>query len=213
MRPFMLDISRSALIVVDMQNDFVRAGAPMEVPDARGTIPNQRQLIDAWHTAEAPVIYTRFIAGPERTLMWSWSPQIEPPVCCCWPGFRRFYPDVGRQLDCADIIEELHPQPGDAVIDKYGYGAFYNTSLTDRLRALRVDTVVITGTVTQICVDETARGAFNYGFQGLTVSDGVSSFAPDLHAATLKNLAMKFGRVATTAEVIAEVRGGVPSVR
>ncbi len=99
------------------------------------------------------------------------------------------------------------------MIDKYGYGAFYNTSLPDRLRAEGVDSVVIAGTVTQICVDETARGAFNYGFQAVTVSDAVSSFAPDLHAATLKNLAMKFGWVATAAEVVAEVRGGYPRSR
>jgi nicotinamidase-related amidase len=206
---FALDISHAALIVVDMQNDFVRVGAPMEVPDARATIATHLQLLEVWRQARSPVVYTRFIAGPQRTLMWDWSPQIEPPVCCCWPGFRRFYPDVRRELDCADVIDELYPRPEDAVIDKYGYGAFYNTSLSDRLRALGIDTVVITGTVTQICVDETARGAFNYGFKGVTVSDAVSSFAPDLHMATLKNLAMKFGRVATAAEVVAEVRGAI----
>jgi nicotinamidase-related amidase len=205
--PFTLDIRSTALIVVDMQNDFVRVGAPMEVPDARATIATHRTLLDVWREDSAPIIYTRFIAGPRRTLMWNWSPQLEPPVCCCWPGFRRFYPDVQRELDCADVIDELYPHPEDAVIDKYGYGAFYNTSLADRLRAENIQSVVITGTVTQICVDETARGAFNYGFQAVTVSDAVSSFAPDLHAATLENLAMKFGRVATAAEVVAEVRG------
>ena len=62
--------------------------------------------------------------------------------------------------------------------------------------------VVITGTVTQICVDETARGAFNYGFKAVTVADAVSSFAPDLHAATLKNFAFKFGWVMATGEVL-----------
>jgi nicotinamidase-related amidase len=204
--PFVIDISRAALVVVDMQNDFVRVGAPMEVPDARATISAHQRLLDVWREHNAPVIYTRFIAGPRRTLMWSWSPQLEPPVCACWSGFRRFYADANCELDCADVIDELYPRPEDAIIDKYGYGAFYNTSLADRLRALGLDSVVITGTVTQICVDETARGAFNYGFKALTVSDAVSSYAPDLHAATLKNLAMKFGRVASTEEVVAEVK-------
>jgi nicotinamidase-related amidase len=202
-----MHLRNAALIVVDMQNDFVRVGAPMEVPDARATIPNHQLLLDAWRERQAPIIYTRFIAGPQRTLMWNWSPQLEPPVCCCWPGFRRFYSDVQRELDCADVIDELYPRPEDAVIDKYGYGAFYNTSLSDRLRAQGIDTVVITGTATQICVDETARGAFNSGFNAVTVSDAVSSFAPDLHAATLKNLAMKFGHVWTALEVVAAVRG------
>jgi nicotinamidase-related amidase len=202
---FTLDSARTALVIVDMQNDFVRVGAPMEVPDARATIATHQQLLEVWRQRQAPIMYTKFLAGPRRTLMWDWSPQLEPPVCCCWPGFRRFYADVQQELDCADIIGELYPNPEDTVIEKYGYGAFYNTTLSDRLRALDVETVVITGTVTQICVDETARGAFNYGFKAITVADAVSSFAPDLHAATLKNLAMKFGQVATAAEIIAEV--------
>jgi nicotinamidase-related amidase len=202
---FKLDLARTALVIVDMQNDFVRIGAPMEVPDARATIAVHQQLLEVWRQRQAPIIYTKFIAGPKRTLMWNWSPQLEPPVCCCWPGVRRCYADVQEELDCADIIGELYPHPEDTVIEKYGYGAFYNTILPDRLRALDIEAVVITGTVTQICVDETARGAFNYGFKAITVADAVSSFAPDLHAATLKNLAMKFGHVATAAEIIAEV--------
>jgi len=207
---FNLTIAQTALVIVDMQNDFVRVGAPLEVADARATIPAHQQLLEIWRERQAPVIYTKFIAGPKRTLMWDWSPQLEPPVCCCWPGFRRFYADVQLELDCADIIDELYPQAADTIIEKYGYGAFYNTTLPDRLRSLGVDSVVITGTVTQICVDETARGAFNYGFKAVTVADAVSSFAPDLHAATLKNLAMKFGHVATTAEVVKKVGGRLP---
>ncbi len=73
--------------------------------------------------------------------------------------------------------------------------------------------MVITGTVTQICVDETARGAFNHGLKAVTVSDAVSSFDSELHAATLKNLAMKFGRVATTDEVLHEVAQAAASAR
>jgi len=207
---FKLNIAETALVIVDMQNDFVRVGAPLEVPDARATVSMHQQLLEVWRKRRAPVIYTKFIAGPKRTLMWEWSPQLEPPVCCCWPGFRRFYADVRQELDCADIIDELYPHAADTIIEKYGYGAFYNTTLPDRLRALDVDSVVITGTVTQICVDETARGAFNYGFKAVTVSDAVSSFTPDRHTATLKNLAMKFGRVATTAEVVKEVGGSLP---
>jgi nicotinamidase-related amidase len=203
--PYTLEADSTALIVVDMQNDFVRVGAPLEVPEARATIPRIQQLLDCWRALGAPIVYTRFVAGPKRTLMWNWSPQLEPPIHCCWPGHMRFYPDVQQELDCADVVTELSPRAGEHVIDKYLYGAFYNTILPDLLRALGVHSVVVSGTVTQICVDETARGAFNYGFQALTVSDAVSSYARDLHDATLKNLAMKFGRVASTADVLQEV--------
>ena len=69
--------------------------------------------------------------------------------------------------------------PTELQVDKYNYGAFHRTSLLDSLQAQGVDTVVVTGTVTQICVDETARGAFREGLKAVMVSDAVSSFDPD----------------------------------
>jgi len=54
-----------------------------------------------------------FITRPAPTLLWEWSPQCRPPTKCCWKGHRRFYPDVGRELDCTEIIEEITPEPGD----------------------------------------------------------------------------------------------------
>lgn len=191
-----------ALVIVDMQNDFVRAGAPMEVPDARQTIPQHQQLLTFFRQAALPIIYTRFLAGPKRTLMWEWSPQLEPPVLACQRGHQRYYVDVDRTLDCADVIDEIYPQPGDYIIDKYGYGAFHSTNLEDTLRSLAVESLIITGTVTQICVEETGREAFHHGYKTTLVADAVSSYLPDLHAATLKNFAFKFGWVMTTTEVL-----------
>src|SRR5437870_8052970 len=199
-KAFQLRADRSALIVVDMQNDFVRVGAPLEVPDARETIDVHIELLDWFRTRKRPVIFTRFVAGPAPTLMWKWSPVIAPPVCCCWPGFMRGYGDVEGERDCVAVIDELAPLPGEHQVDKYGYNAFHRTRLTDLLLANQVDTVVITGTVTQICVDDTARGAFHEGFQAAVISDAVSSLAPDLHEATLRTLAMKYGRVLAAAE-------------
>ncbi len=195
-----------ALVVVDMQNDFVRAGAPLEVPAARTTIPVHRTLLDACRELGIPVIYTKFIAGPKRTLIWEWSPMHAPPVCCCWKGVSRRYLDVGRELDCSDIIDELYPERGDPLIEKFGYGSFHNTMLDDVLKAHHVESVLVTGTVTQICVEETARESFKFGYKTTIVSDAVSSYMPDLHDAVLKNFALKFGWVSTAAEVIAELR-------
>jgi nicotinamidase-related amidase len=103
------------------------------------------------------------------------------------------------------VIDELEPASGDVIIDKYGYGAFHETPLAETLRSRSIVSLVITGTVTQICVEETAREAFHHGFHTTMVSDAVSSFAPDLHAATLKNFAMKFGWVAQSADVLAQL--------
>ncbi len=191
-----------ALVIVDMQNDFVREGAPMEVPDARQTIPRHKQLIAFCRGANLPIVYTRYLAGPCRTLVYEWSPQLEPPVLACQRGHTRSYADVNATLECIDIIGEIYPRPGDYIVDKYGYGAFYHTNLHDILQSLGVESLIVTGTVTQICVEETARGAFHYGYRTTVVSDAVSSYVPDLHAATLKNFALKFGWVATTEEVL-----------
>ena len=199
---FELTPASTALVVVDMQNDFVRVGAPLEVPDARATIPVQRRLVDVFRAADRPVVFTRFLAGPERTLMWNWSPVIAPPTCCCWPGFRRTYGDVEGELECTRVVDELTPLPGEPQVEKYGYNGFHRTNLTDILRARGVDTVVITGTVTQICVEDTARGAFHEGFQAIVVADAVSSFDPELHRNTFRNIELKYGRVMKSDDVL-----------
>lgn len=192
--PFPLEPERQALLVVDMQNDFVRPGAPQEVPDARVTIPVIANLLRAFRAAGRPVVFTRFSAGPERTLLWSWSPQCGPQLRSCWPGVSRVYDD-GAELIGHDVIPELEPLDGENVVDKYGYGSFHNTMLEDVLRARSITQVVAVGTVTQICVEETVREGFHRGLEMVMVRDAVSSFDPELHRATLRNIEMKFGRV------------------
>jgi nicotinamidase-related amidase len=199
--PFPLEPERQALLVVDMQNDFVREGAPQEVPDARATIPVIAALLDAFRRAARPVVFTRFSAGPQRTLLWAWSPQCGPELRSCWPGVRRTYAD-GAELEGHAVVPELEPRPGEPVVDKYGYGSFHNTMLEDVLRARHVSQLVTVGTVTQICVEETVREGFHRGFEMVMVRDGVSSFDPELHAATLRNIEMKFGRVEPSASLL-----------
>ena len=196
-------VADAALLIVDMQNDFVRAGAPLEVLDARTTIAPIRRLIDAFRAANRPVVYTRFYARDTPELMWLWSRQCQSETRCCWQGVRRGYADADGELECGEVIAELSPLPGEIVVDKYGYGSFYATDLDTQLRARGVRSLLITGTVTQICVEETAREAFHHGYRTTLVSDGVSSFAPDLQAATLKNFAMKFGWVADSETALA----------
>jgi len=191
-----------ALLIVDMQNDFVRLGAPLEVPDARATFDVHQRLIKRFRDLGAPVVYTKFLATPEPSLLWRWSPQCAPPTLCCHKGFARRYDDAPGALECTDIVSELAPEPQDLIIEKFGYGAFHGTPLSDLLRQRAVRSLVVTGTVTQICVEETAREAFHHGFATTMVADAVSSFAPDLHAATLKNFAMKFGWVDTADAVL-----------
>ena len=196
-------VADPALLIVDMQNDFVRAGAPLEVPDARATIPIQRRLIDAFRARGRPVVFTRFLSYEADCLMWLWSPECHPDTRACWPGHMRTYDDVEGPLDCAAVIDELAPDPDDPVVDKFGYGSFHGTELDEHLRARGIRSLVIAGTVTQICVEETAREAFHHGYRTTVVADAVSSYAPHLHAATLENFALKFGWVADADAVLA----------
>lgn len=197
-----IDWKGAALIVVDMQNDFVRSGAPLEVTSALNTVPAQKALIQSFHKYNLPVVYTKFISHPHYYLLWEWSPQCQPPTKCCWKGHQRFYKDIGANRDCTEVIDELQPTSSDIIVEKYGYGAFHETTLDKTLHSLGVTTLVITGTVTQICVEETAREAFHHGYRTILAEDGVSSFAPDLHAATLKNFAMKFGWVSKSDSIV-----------
>lgn len=195
-------LRQPALLVVDMQNDFVREGAPLEVPDARATIAPINRLVARFRQLNRPVVFTHFLSRETESLLWLWSPECRPDTKCCWKGHLRSYRDLPEPVDCAATVPELDPQPGDLTIEKFGYGAFHDTPLDARLRELGVESLVVTGTVTQICVEETAREAFHHGYPTTVVADAVSSYAPDLHAATLKNFALKFGWVADTEDVL-----------
>ena len=191
-------LTRPALIVVDMQNDFVRAGAPLEVPAARGTVPAIAGLIDAFRAAAHVVVFTRYVADPayrhlaERL---EWLARLEPPVCACVPGTMRSFADRNEPLEGVAIIDELPPSPDDAVIDKSYYSAFHGTGLDGLLKARGVDCVVIAGTVTEMCVEDTARHAVHFGYPTVLVGDAVSSNDTEIHRNTLTAFERNYGWV------------------
>jgi nicotinamidase-related amidase len=205
--PFTLDPERSALLVVDMQNDFVRQGAPQEVPTARDTLPTIHRLIKGFRDVARPVVYTKFLSGPGETLMWAWSPECAPPTRSCWPGVMRAYADADRELEGPDVVGEIYPEPGDPIVEKYGYDAFHHTKLTDLLRANHVTDLIVVGTVTQICVQDTVHGAFHEGYRTVVVSDAVSSYDEELHRTTLRNIELKYGRVMSADEALVALSG------
>lgn len=197
----MIDINHAALIIIDLQNDFVRQGAPMEVEDARHSLPTVRKLIEAARGKNLPVIYTKFISGPQKTLLWNWSPEIEE-LGACRRGLTRYYADIQAERQCSDVVDEIYPQPEDYIVEKYGYSAFRFTNLRDILMSEGADSIIAVGTVTQICVADTVHDAFGLGFKVLVVSDCVTSYMPDLQAAFLKNFEKKFAWVKNSNEVL-----------
>jgi len=193
------------LVVVDMQNDFVRPGAPFEVPDARAIIPEIRLLVEAFEAARLPVVYSRYIADDSlRRLAGAvpWVAHLEAPIYACTPGHRRRYGD-GQEADSAAIIDELSPSDGAIVVDKILYSAFQDTSLDRDLRTCGVTELVVTGVATEICVDDTARHGVHLGYQATLVCDGCASAAADRHAWTMDNFRRNYGRVARAAELAA----------
>ena len=200
--PFLVDATAAALVVVDLQNDFVRVGAPQEVPDARTTLPTVAALIHACRDTGVPVLFTRYTAGPTATHHAWFSPECAPPLKSCWPGVARRYGDRSEPLFGHDVVDEVSPRQGEPIVDKYGYGSFTNTVLEDCLRAREVRQVWLVGTVTQICVEETAREGFRRGYEMVVAADVVSSFDTQLHDASLRNLAQKFALVTTSSAMV-----------
>ncbi len=193
-----LDPARVALVVVDMQNDFVRAGAPLEVPSARSTLQLLAALIREARGWGSTIIFTRFITGPQPTLLWTWSAACNPYTRACWRGVRRRYADRPGELAVVDGVDELSVAPSDYIIDKSGYNAFFNTPLPELLGSCAIDTVVLTGTVTQICVEDTARGCLQHGFRRIVVADAVSPYDQHLHDASLRSMAAAVACVTTS---------------
>jgi len=192
---------KTALVIVDMQNDFVREGAGMEVPDARKTIAPIQSLIKMARKHKMPIIYTKFVAGPKRTFLWEWSRQI-PDNNACIRGFKRIYKDVPGELECTDIIGELYPEPSDYVFEKYNYSSFKNAPLKDILLGNHCDALIVVRTVTQICVGDTVHDAAQEHFKVLVASDGVSSYSELQQKAALELFHKKYGVVETSEEII-----------
>lgn len=206
------ELRKPALVVIDMQNDFVRRGAPLEVPSARQTIPPIRKLIQAFRAGAKPVLFTRYVADPlyrplARKL--GWIGLLDAPTHACVPGFLRSYADAEDMLDAAGVIDELAPLSGEPVLDKIYFSAFHATDLDKRLQGLEVDGLVFVGTVTEMCVEDSARHAVHFGYPTVLVEDAVSSNHVPSHQATLDGFARNYGWVMTADAVLATL--GLPA--
>ncbi|MDQ3327851.1 MAG: cysteine hydrolase, partial [Chloroflexota bacterium] len=137
----LVDPEKTALIVVDMQNDFVKEGGTLRVPDAEGTIPQIRALLDLAHNTGMEVVYSQDTHNDG-------DPEWE-----IWPEHTREN-SWGWQ-----IVDELAPLEGDVVLRKVRYDAFYGTHLDHFLRLWGTETLIICGTVANICVHYTAASA------------------------------------------------------
>lgn len=202
-RVLRLEPARTALVVVDMQRGFVEPGQAMEVPPARATIPVIRVLLDAFRAARLPVVFTAFVYSPDVPLLvGELHPEHRPAPTGAARGF-------GTPSSCclegdpsAEVIDELTPREGEPVIRKRWYDAFAGSALDGTLRARGVTALVVTGTMTDICVLATVVGAFSREYRVTVVDDAVSTLWPDIQRATLDIIGRAFGRVVSSKSVI-----------
>jgi nicotinamidase-related amidase len=161
-----LPAKETALIVVDMQNDFAHAQGALFVPEAPKTVPAIKGLLERARQAGARVVFTQD---------WHREDDLEFQI---WPRHA-----VAGTWG-AEILEELKPRPEELVIQKVRYDAFYGTPLDHYLHLFGVKHLVVVGTVANICVLHTAGSAALRWYQVVLPEDGVSALTPfDLQAA------------------------------
>jgi nicotinamidase-related amidase len=187
-----------ALLVIDMQRDFLDprgyiAQSGVDVGILRGAIPNVRRLLDAARAANVRVIHTREGHRPDLSDLSAFkrARAAGSGIAIGSTG------PLGRLLVRGEpghaIVEEAAPLPGETVIDKPGFGAFYATDLELILRAAGISRLTIAGVTTDICVHSTLREAVDRGFTCTTVGDACAAGDPAIHEAMLACIAGEGG--------------------
>ncbi|MFE9959287.1 cysteine hydrolase family protein [Micromonospora sp. NPDC005299] len=200
------DPARTALVIVDMQNDFCHpsgyyAGAGRDISALHATIGPVRRLRDRAHDAAVPVVFTRLLHDTARGPM-ERRHDLVP----------RRWTASGRRLEPgswgADIVADLTPRPDELVVDKAGYSAFDGTGLERWLRERQIKTLLLAGVVGYACVLATGFAAFDRDFDVLLVSDAVGSWEPELGRSALSIADLLLGCAAPADEIVFESHRG-----
>jgi nicotinamidase-related amidase len=179
-----VDPAKSTLIVVDMQNDFVKEGGTLVVPDAEATVPTIKSLLDSARESGIKVVFTQDTHN-EGDPEWEIWPEHVREGSWGW-----------------EIVEELKPLEDEVVIRKVRYDAFYGTHLDHFLRIWEVDTLIICGTVANICVHYTAASAALRWYGVIIPKDATSALDPFDLEASLRQTSFLFAGRITTSEAI-----------
>jgi nicotinamidase-related amidase len=196
---FDFSAATSALLVIDMQDEFVKPGwAPCWVPEATRLVPRIAHLIGRCRSAGVPVIYTVF----SRTHHYLDRPATGALMPNRYPELDF---DDSNLFVGGPVWHELAPREDEVVIHKPSYGAFYDTPLMTVLRNLGRDTVIICGALTNYCCGTTARQAYERGLKVVFGSDVTATDDPAMQEAELMVLRKGFARVLTAAEIEARL--------
>jgi nicotinamidase/pyrazinamidase len=163
-------MKREALLIIDMVNDFVLPGAPLEVPETRTIIPAIVREIKMARAAGKPVIFVCDTHAPDDKEFSKFS----------WPAH------AIKGTKGAEVIAQLTPEIGDIVIHKTTYSGFFGTDLDKTLKLLGVDSLRLTGDVTHICILFTASDAVLRDYAVSVVEDGIAGISREDHEAAMR---------------------------
>jgi nicotinamidase-related amidase len=185
-----LNTEKSALLVVDMQKFFLDPASPTFTEGGPVILPNVKKLIQAFRFAGRPVIYTCHVHHPDHLdvgiMGWWWKGM-------CLEGSPE-----------SQVHNDIAPLPGEKIILKHRYSAFYNTDLETILRVMKVEDLVISGIMTNLCCESTARDAYYRDYRVFFPADGTGSVTEEMHLASLLNLSYGFAYVTETDAIIEE---------
>jgi nicotinamidase-related amidase len=199
-----LEPGRTALLVVDMQRGFLDPGAAMEVPEARAIVPVVADLVARFRASRLPVAFSQFVYSPAAPLLvGDLHPEHRPAAPGAATGFGRASSSCLEGDPSVEVVAALAPAPGELTVRKHWYDAFAGTALDGALRARGVRSLVVTGTMTDICVLATVVGAFNHEYRVTVVEDGVATLWPEIQRATLDIIRRAYARV-VPAKVVAD---------
>lgn len=187
-----LDATASALLVVDMQMFFLDPASPTYTCGGPAALPAIKRLAAAFRAAGRPVIFTQHVHHPNGSdlgiMGWWWEGR-------CFEG-----------SEAGEIHPELRPLAGEKVVTKHRYSAFYNTDLETVLRCLKIEDLVVSGVMTNLCCESTARDAYFRDYRVFIPADGTGTITEEMHLASLLNLAFGFAFVTTGDRLIAQVK-------
>jgi ureidoacrylate peracid hydrolase len=194
-----IDAARTALVVVDMQNHFVAEGFPAEVPLSREIVPTINRLARAMRTVGGQVV---------------WVQTTATGALQRWSNHHKFMltPErVAKRLASLDegaegfkLFPGLEPLSNDLRVKKIKYSAFIagSSDIDAQLKSRGIDTVLITGTATNVCCESSARDAMMLDYRVIMLSDANATWTDEEHASTLNSFLLFFGDVMTTDEAI-----------
>jgi len=181
----------SALFIIDMQQFFCNPSSHAYFKDSTKIIPNIKNLMTVYRQQSLPIIFTRY------ALLRTESPG----------SMGRWWNDVLYDDDeFSNVIAPLQQLPNELVIRKTQYSAFFKTDLDQMLKKLQVTNILITGVLTHLCCETTARDAFMRNYDVFFVTDATASDEQELHTASLRTLSDGFTTLVTTNEVLAWIK-------